>query len=1385
MLIKLVIIGEIQLYKKFNFSIIIIFNNNEEHLKKSINSILNQTLNFKRNIQLILFNNNSNDNSKTIALDFYEKYPDNILYIEQNEFDEKKAKISALSYVDGEYINFLSANDYISENSLKNVYDLFKQNEKVDFISLPINSIGLKNDYSSLTDFKGNIIDLTKTPIIHYLNFNSLFIKSNIIENSNLRADLNSFHDEIIISNLLLNKPLLGIGNGVYYLRTSYDIINDCKMKYIKKSFYFEKLNQYESIINHCLFTKNEIPLFIQLTLLYHMQYLIKKYEDNIFDSEDEITQFTDKITSLLTNFSQELIAEDEQLDNNIKDFLIYLKNDKKTEYQPIQNNVLIKSDDYIIDELNNHKIYITDLQINEDELSLNGSFTSNFPNDKIKIYTNIDNEHYLIKINGNYIYNNNSLNGNINYLSKKWIYTYDFQTNIPIKKIHESEIFFEVIYDDNIKSAVIPEIDTDSQSIKLFNENNKDKYDLYIYPDKNKLLSLPYCSLLNKNNSFKFSIVMAINNTEKYIEEAINSVINQDMDFKENIQLVLVKDCENILLDSMISSYKKEYPENIITVSTDNNGVGFARNVGLIYAEGEYINFLDSDDYLSKNCLNEVYEFFDSNKTEIDVVSIPMEYFDREEKPHELNYKYSKTRIINLNKTPNNIQKSISSAFIKKEVLNEFSFNNELVTSEDSLLINQILLEKRKYGVLDSATYYYRKRFSEDAITDIVKRDKRFFTPRLKHFHKYLIDYCTEKYKEVPEFIQFMLVSDLESIFSIPECSIFEDNNEKEEFWSYFDSKKYNIFNYISDKAISKNRNINKNIKSYFRYLKKGSYEIIKNENDLVVMKTGKYTIDTLNKHKIWFDIIDFRKEKLIMSGHIVSNFANDSIKIRLVKDGLDYQYYDCEFIEYSQPDRMNVKYLGTDWLYDYNFNITVPLKDIYNVNLHYEIVYNENDIETIFTPGIGFRVPSGLTEFNTYFVKGSRIIYYRYKTIFIRPYSYLNMLKHEKYDMHLIKESKLDGYSYILFIRMLYMILYPFMKNKHIWTVNDRIDNVDENGMHLFRYLNKQDDGIKKYYIISKDCEQYDKLSKEFDNLLIHGSFKHKIIYLFSEKTISAFLNESFFNPFWIDDNYDYRKLYCNLITTDRYFLQHGVISCDLTNHIKRYKYNLALIVTSADAERQSFFDLKYNYPETVVQALGLPRYDNLTNDKTKKQLVFLPTWRSYLDKDESLFVHSDYYNTINSLINNDKLHKILEEYGYEFIFKPHPELIKHMDKFDNKGYYKDASEVSFQDIFRESSLLISDFSSVVFDFVYLKKPIIYYQPNDDYHFDEAYFDYETMGFGEVVKDENELIELVERYFKNNCEMDNKYKERVDTFFKYNDKNNCKRVYEWIRDN
>ena len=178
-------------------------------------------------------------------------------------------------------------------------------------------------------------------------------------------------------------------------------------------------------------------------------------------------------------------------------------------------------------------------------------------------------------------------------------------------------------------------------------------------------------------------------------------------------------------------------------------------------------------------------------------------------------------------------------------------------------------------------------------------------------------------------------------------------------------------------------------------------------------------------------------------------------------------------------------------------------------------------------------------------------------------------------------------------------------------------------------------------------------------------------------------------------------------------------------------------------------------------------------------------MPTWRISLNNDENSFKNSEYYKVLHSFLNNERLHKILEEKGYELVFRPHPELFKFIDlmEIDKKVRVSvDVNKETYHDLFNEYDIMITEYSSVFFYFAYLKKPIIYYQ-FDEYHYDKGYFDFETMGFGEIVSEEEKLINKIKEYLDNNCKMEEKYIERVKKFFKYNDKNNSKRVYDWIK--
>ena len=106
--------------------------------------------------------------------------------------------------------------------------------------------------------------------------------------------------------------------------------------------------------------------------------------------------------------------------------------------------------------------------------------------------------------------------------------------------------------------------------------------------------------------------------------------------------------------------------------------------------------------------------------------------------------------------------------------------------------------------------------------------------------------------------------------------------------------------------------------------------------------------------------------------------------------------------------------------------------------------------------------------------------------------------------------------------------------------------------------------------------------------------------------------------------------------------------------------------------------------------------------------------------------------------------------------------------------------------QTLLMESSMLITDYSSVYFDFAYMKKPILYYQFDYDRYrkgqYQEGYYSYERDGFGLVVRDELTLIEEIEKIVKNNFTFEEKYSNRVDDFFEFRDNKNCLRTYDAI---
>ena len=187
-------------------------------------------------------------------------------------------------------------------------------------------------------------------------------------------------------------------------------------------------------------------------------------------------------------------------------------------------------------------------------------------------------------------------------------------------------------------------------------------------------------------------------------------------------------------------------------------------------------------------------------------------------------------------------------------------------------------------------------------------------------------------------------------------------------------------------------------------------------------------------------------------------------------------------------------------------------------------------------------------------------------------------------------------------------------------------------------------------------------------------------------------------------------------------------------------------------------------------------------------------MPTWRREIACDKindriDVFQKTEYFKKYQSLINNKTLETYLIKYDLELVFYLHAEMQKYRKYFTSnvqKVTIASIENSDIQQLLKESKLLITDYSSVFFDFGYMNKPVIHYQFDEEDFFgvqyNRGYFDYKRDGFGDVVVDENELLQSIEKVINNNFEMEEKYKNRIDNFFPLYDNKNRERIFNEI---
>lgn len=363
-------------------------------------------------------------------------------------------------------------------------------------------------------------------------------------------------------------------------------------------------------------------------------------------------------------------------------------------------------------------------------------------------------------------------------------------------------------------------------------------------------------------------------------------------------------------------------------------------------------------------------------------------------------------------------------------------------------------------------------------------------------------------------------------------------------------------------------------------------------------------------------------------------------------------------------------------------------------------------------------------------------------------------------------------------LVITKIYVIIFR-VKHDDIWLIAERGVDARDNGYFLYKKIKRNYPNIKVKYVISNDSPDYKKIDES--DIIIYRSFKHFIYYLTSKILISTHLQG--YSP---NSDVFIKLNYIRILPVrgKQVFLQHGITK-DRMFYFD-YTYNhLDLFISGAIPEYE-FIKKEFGFDDNHLKLTGFARFDNLIN-KEENMILLMPTWRfTHNRQSDNEFLNSEFFERYQNLLLSPRLAKYLEDNNIKLYFYPHHETQKFLHYFkisSSSIILASKYDYDVQDLLKRARVLITDYSSVYFDFGYMKKPIIYYQFDyEEYrkYRDEGYFDYKRDGFGPVVSDDDKLIDYLIEYYKEGLKEE--YLTRITKFFKYQDQNNSQRILDEI---
>ena len=355
-----------------------------------------------------------------------------------------------------------------------------------------------------------------------------------------------------------------------------------------------------------------------------------------------------------------------------------------------------------------------------------------------------------------------------------------------------------------------------------------------------------------------------------------------------------------------------------------------------------------------------------------------------------------------------------------------------------------------------------------------------------------------------------------------------------------------------------------------------------------------------------------------------------------------------------------------------------------------------------------------------------------------------------------------------------------------RNFWLVCEECNEARDNGYWFFKWVRENRPGQRIAYAVSKKSPDYPKV-RPLGKVIGYGTPAHWFWYIIADKNISSQKGGKpnaavcyFF------------EVVLRLRKKNRVFLQHGVTINRGTWLFYPNTY-FDMFITAAKPEHD-YVSEHFGYPTGKVKLLGFSRFDKLHGAEADDGLLLvMPSWRNWLGREsrdnKALdFQLTEYYRKWQAFLNDERLAALLKRYDKRLIFYPHRNMQKFLYSFssrDGRIVIADWHEYDVQELLKKATLLITDYSSVFFDFSYMGKPVLFYQFDEaefrEKQYAQGYFDYRNTVLGVWSKDADELFAHLSDALQAGCP--GLSEEEIRTFFPLYDTQNSRRIYDAIK--